>query len=103
MMKVTYSDKIKRSGNQFVMLEQITKRIEEVTGPYSEEVHVEWQRSEDDKNYILRLSAWNVSAATSLEPEELESSVHMRVRLYRLWGELLDAHIDKLLDRKSVV
>ena len=99
-MNIAYSDKAGqwREGN--ALLQQATTRLEEVLGQHADEVKAEWDRGEDAKGrivYTLRLSDWTGSVSASFTPEELQSPSHVRIRLYHLWGELLQVRSHKQL------
>ena len=96
MKKITYTDKAK-SSEGVAPLQKTTKLLDEVIGPAAE---AEWDRTEDATGrtlYTLRITDGAESASTSFEPDELQSFLHMRVRLYGLWGEVLQAQTHKLL------
>jgi hypothetical protein len=100
-MKVAYSEKARRS-NDFLRLEQATTLLEDVLGTPAGYVEAEWDQTEDTKGrtlYHLRLRD-PISAEVamgSFTPQDLAAPAHMRVRLLRLWGEMLQAHSHKLL------
>ena len=95
-MNVTYSDSAKENKEEFALLEQATKRLEEVRGHSDDLVTAEWDRRQDQHRqpvYTLRLSDWSGTVSASFTPEELRA----RVLLYRLLGKLLQARVDKQL------
>jgi len=103
-MIVTYSDKAKQCGEEYVLLQQATMLLEGVLGPSASLVTVEWDRREDSQGrilYPLRLSDWTGAVSASFAPDELRSPSHMRVRLYRLWGDLLQVRNHKLLQEMA--
>jgi hypothetical protein len=100
-MNVTYSDKAKQWGEGYVLLQQATKRLEEVLGSSAGQVKAEWDRTEDAKRriiYTLRLSDWTGSVSAAFTPDELQSPSLMRYRFVRLWGDLLQVRSHKQLE-----
>lgn len=100
-MNVLYTAKAKQWNEGTALLDQATRRLEEVLGPAADRVTAEWDRAEDQKGrlvYTLRISDWTGSATASFAPDELGSPTHMRVRLNRLWGDLLQARSHKQLE-----
>ena len=92
MKEVIYRDGIKQMGGLLGLAQQATSSLEDVLGPSAELVTAEWDRSEDVRGrslVLLRLSDFTGSATATFEPWELESATHMRSRLHRLWGDLL--------------
>jgi hypothetical protein len=64
----------------------------------------EWDQIEDNKGrplYTLRISDGEEVVTASFSPEELVSPTHMRVRLYRLWGDFLQIRNQKQLQALS--
>lgn len=82
-------------------IEAATDLLEEVLGPSRGLVSAEWDRGEDGQGrpvVILRLSDFTGSVSTSFAFEELSRPQHMRLRLYRLWGDLLQIRNTKQLE-----
>ena len=101
-VNVTYSENAKQTSEGLSLLEQATARLDEVLGQSASLVRKEWDRREDEKGrplFTLQISDWTGSAAASFSPHELKSPDHLRVRLYRLWGELLQGRVDKALQK----
>jgi hypothetical protein len=93
-MKATYTDHGRPWPEGAHALEQATGWLEEAIGSPSDRVTAVWDRTTDDKGrtlFDLRISDWTGAANARFEPNELQSPTHMRVRLYRLWGDLLQA------------
>jgi hypothetical protein len=100
-MNVTYTDKAKQGREGFTRLQGATNRLEEVVGPSSGRVKVEWDRTEDEKGqprYNLRISDEVGSASTSFAPDELVPSSSLLFRLTRVWDEVLRVRVHKYLD-----
>jgi hypothetical protein len=101
-MNVTYSDKARQWGEGYALLQQATTRLEEVAGPSADLVKVEWDRVEDAGGrslYTLTLSDWTGSVSADFTLDELQLPTHLRVRLYRLWGDLLQMRNHKELQQ----
>jgi hypothetical protein len=65
-------------------------------------MNVEWDQIKDEKGrplYTLRISDFDENVTASFSPEELASASHMRVRLYHLWGDFLQARNMKQLQK----
>ncbi len=91
-MKVEYSDKAKQWGEGFALLQQATKRLEEVVGPATAWVVAVWDRAEDARGrsvYTLRISDWEGAVSATFTPDELRSRTQDRYYWHRLWGDLL--------------
>jgi hypothetical protein len=91
-MNVVYDDRSKQVKEYFTLLQQATERLKDVLGPSSGLVKAKWDRIEDERGrslYSLTLSDFTGEAEARFAPDELQNSTHMRVRLYKLWGDLL--------------
>lgn len=100
-MKVIYSDKAQQGGEGNILLQEATKRLDEVIGPSADRVTAEWDRKDENGHplYTLRISDQTESATASLAPDELASPKHLRVRLYQLWDDVLQERSHKQLKR----
>jgi hypothetical protein len=99
-MKVTYSEKTKQPAASYSLLQQATGKLEEVVGRHSVTANADWDLTEDAKGrplYTLRVSDGSDSAKTSFAPDELTPSYFLQIRLYRLWGELLQSRTERQL------
>src|SRR4051812_29758053 len=93
-MNVVYHDRAKQGGEGYVLLQQATERLKEVLGGSADSVRVEWDQADDERGRVLctlTLRDHPDEAKARFAPDELTQPPHMRVRLYRLWGELLQA------------
>ncbi len=99
-MKMTFTDKTKQISDQFILLEQTKKQLEEVLGESSGLVEARWDRTEDARGrpiYVLQLKDSFGEVSGNFAPTELQSPNQIDFRLYRLWGDLLGAQTKKLL------
>lgn len=99
-MNMTFTDKTKQAAEQFILLEQTEKQLEEVLGESSELVEARWDRTEDARGrsvYVLSLKDSFGEVSGNFAPTELQSPNQIDFRLYRLWGDLLGAQTKKLL------
>lgn len=97
-MDLHYTDRAKQWGEGFVLIQQASKRLEEVLGSHSAEVKAEWDRIEDQTGrilYTLRISDWIGSVEVQLDLNDLTIPSVLRIRLYRLWGDLLKFRSDE--------
>ena len=88
---------MKQQREGYELLKQATQYLEEVIGPAAATAKAEWDRTTNDKGhklYTLRLSDWTGSVTASFTPEELKFLPYLRIRLYRLWGDLLQVRSD---------
>ena len=98
--KVTYSDRVKKSGEEYSTLEDATMRLEEVLGPSTPYVMIAWDRDEGAgkrQAYTLRVSDWTSEVSKTFTPEELRSNAGDLYGWRSLWGDLLEARSDKQL------
>ena len=101
-MNVIYSEKAKQWGEGRELLEQATQQLEDVLGPAAGGVKAEWDREEDAKGcpvYTLSLADREESASASFTPDELQSSHHLRYRLYSLWDDVLKLRVHRSLEK----
>jgi hypothetical protein len=74
-------------------VEQASNLLADILGPHSSQlVKATWSRVQDHQGrtlYRLTIRDFTGEVATDFAPDELENPPHMRVRLYRLWGDLL--------------
>ena len=92
-MDLQYSDNA-RTGEFFPLLRQASTRLEDLLGPSAGTTRAEWDLTPDAEGrplYTLRVSGLKESAAAQFAPDELADSPHLRHRLTRLWGDMLQA------------
>jgi hypothetical protein len=97
-MNVKYATNAQQWGQGYTLIQQATRRLEEILGPSAALVSVEWECVVDKTGRSLyRLTLQDVTGPVSTEfaPEELMNPMHMHVRLYRLWGDLLQKQSDE--------
>ena len=97
-LEVRYS--LGLTGSRLPRLEQVSEILAEAIGPESSPfVEADWKVVTDPRGRELyRLSIVDPHGgpvSTDFTPEELEIPLHMYVRLYRLWGDLLKIRSDK--------
>ena len=92
-MDVHYSSEARQCPEELTLLEQAAALLTDILGPQSSEhVKAEWHRLQDHKGrtlYRLTIRDFTGQVSTDFAPDELQNPLHMRVRLYRLWGDLL--------------
>lgn len=99
-MRVIYHDRAKQWGEGYALLQQATKRLEEIVGHSEDLVTAEWDRTQDAQGrvvFTLRLADWSGWVTAVFAPEELESASHLRSRFYSLLGDLLQIRSTKQL------
>ena len=105
-MNVTYSDRSQQVGEYRALLQQATERLEDILGPSAALVNVQWDRIEDSRGrslYRLTIKDFTGEASTDFAPEELQNPTHMHVRLYRLWGDLLQVRSNKQHEKVQAI
>lgn len=97
-MNVKYAANAQQGEEGYSLIQQATRRLEEILGPSAELATAEWDRVADKMSrslYRLTLKDFTGQVSTEFAPEELRNSLHMHVRLYRLWGDLLQHRSDE--------
>lgn len=82
-------------------VESVTTLLDEVLGNSRGLVSAEWDIGEDRQGrpvFTLKLSDLTGAVTGTFAPDELANSQHMKTRLYRLWGNLLQIRITKQLE-----
>jgi hypothetical protein len=101
-MNVTYNEGVDQVSESNTLLQQATQCLEEVLGPSSGQVNVDWALTKDAKGravYTLRLSDQSGSVTDQFGPDELRCGRPLRYRLNRLWGDLLQERSHQQLRR----
>jgi hypothetical protein len=96
-MNVIYLPAATQWGEGRVLIEQATRRLEEIMRPEAALATVTWDRVEDSQKrsfYQLKVKYFTWEATALFTPEQLQDHAHMHVRLYRLWGDLLQMRND---------
>lgn len=95
-MDVHYSLEVPQGadGSLLEHLEQASTLLAAILGPQSSQVvKAKWNRVQDHQGRTLdRLTIWDFTGevSTDFAPNELQNPLHMRFRLARLWGDLLE-------------
>lgn len=82
-------------------VEAATKLLDDVLGSSRGLVSVDWNLGEDGQGrpvLTLKLSDFTGTVTGSFAPGELENPQHMKTRLFRLWGDLLQIRNSKQLE-----
>lgn len=92
-MEIKYSPEVQQWVEGMPRLQQASNLLAEILGPQSSQlVTGDWRRLQDAKGrivYRLTIRDFAGEAFTEFAPDELENPLHMKVRMYRLWGDLL--------------
>lgn len=92
-MKVDYSPELRQLGDWNVLLEEASALLADVLGPQSSQlVKAEWTCVRDQRSrelYRLTIRDHTGEVSTDFAPDELQNQLHMKYRLHRLWGDLL--------------
>jgi len=100
-IKVEYSENSKRSNAIPALLQQATKRLEEVLGPSAAWVMVRWDQHGNGNgrsHFTLWISDWTGEVSSSFSSEELRSYSQERYPWLRIWGDLLQVRSHKQLE-----
>jgi hypothetical protein len=96
-MNVNNSDRAKQGKEGFALLQEVTKRLEEMVRKSIAKVTADWDRVEDEKGhslYTLRISDGTHSAQTQFTLAQLKFTVYWEGWLFRIWDELLAKRSD---------
>jgi hypothetical protein len=97
-MDVRYSPEVKQSADGLTLLERASTLLAEILGPQSSEmVKAEWNRVQDHQGrtlYRLTIRDHTGEVSTDFTPADLQNPMHLKYRLYRLWGDLLQIRND---------
>jgi hypothetical protein len=92
-MDVQYSPEAKQWADGLTLFEQASTLLAEILGPQSSQlVKAEWNCVQDHQGrtlYRLTIRDNTGEVSTDFTPDELQNPQHLRFRLYRLWGDLL--------------
>jgi hypothetical protein len=92
-MDVQYSPEARQWADGLTLFEQASTLLAEILGPQSSQlVKAEWNGVQDHQGrtlYRLTIRDNTGEVSTDFAPGELQNPLHMRFRLYRLWGDLL--------------
>jgi hypothetical protein len=100
-MNIKYTDRIKQWDDGYTLTQHATNRLAEVLGNSAAVVTGEWDSIEDERGrtlLTLRLKDHTGQVFGKFAPEELRSPAQTSFRLYRLWGDLLQARSMKQLE-----
>jgi hypothetical protein len=92
-MDISYSPEVRQQADAMVFLQKASALLEDTLGPQSSQlVKGEWSCLQDRKGrtlYRLTIRDFTGEASTDFSTDELQNLLHMKFRLYRLWGDLL--------------
>ena len=94
-------NKIDREAGLRNQVESATNLLDEVLGTSRELVSVDWDLGEDGDGrpvLTLKLSDFTGTVTGTFATDELAKTQHMKGRLFKLWGDLLQIRNTKLLE-----
>lgn len=98
-MDVQYSPEARQGADVLTLLEQASTLLPQILGPQSSQiVKAEWDRVQDHKGRtVYRLTIGDITGKvfTDFTPADLQNPMHLKYRLYRLWGDLLQIRNDQ--------
>lgn len=105
-MDVQYSSEARQSPDGF-LLEQASALLADVLGPQSSQlVKAEWNRVQDHQGrtlYRLTIRDFTGEVSTEFAPDDLQNRLHMKVRLSRLWGDLLQIRNNQQHEQVQII
>lgn len=92
LKEATFGDKLRDSGKLFFLARQASETLERLLRGSAGRVTAQWDKAEDAEGrpvVTLRLTDWTGSVTGLFSARELETPSLLRMRLHRLWGDLL--------------
>src|SRR5262249_8868221 len=100
-MNVIYHETTRQLGEDYLLLEKASKRLEEIAGRSAGQVSAEWGRANDDQGtavYTLKISDPYGVAHATFTPDLLRSPNRVTIELASLWGGILQKKSEKLIE-----
>ena len=105
-MDVQYSPEARQSS-EAMLLEQASTLLADILGPQSSQlVKAEWTCVQDHQGrtlYRLSIRDFTGEVSTDFAPDELQNPLHMRFRMYRLWGDVLQVRNNLLHQQVQIL
>ncbi len=104
-MDIAVSEQIEQWPEGLGLVQNATRRLEEILGSSSRLVSGRWDRTRDESGrdlIVLHLSDFNGRVTGQFAPDELRSPSQTAFRLYRLWGDLLHVGSRRMLEALAV-
>lgn len=101
-MDVKYTETLRQWGEGHTLVQQAQQRLERVLGASADVVKAEWDLTTDARGrplISLRLRDHTGNVQGLFAPDELRSEPQTNFRLYRLWGDLLQAKTANMLQQ----
>lgn len=93
IMELDYAPEIRNNAEELARLEPASTLLAEVMGPNSSQlVRAKWNRVQDSRGRnVYRLTIYDLTGEVSTDfvANDLRNEMHMKFRMYRLWGDLL--------------
>ncbi len=106
-MDVQYSPDARQSADGLTLLEQASTLLADILGPQSSQlVTAEWNRVQDHQGrtlYRLTIRDFTGAVSTDFAPDDLQNRLHMKVRLSRLWGDLLQVRNNQQHEQVQII
>jgi hypothetical protein len=106
-MDVKYSPEVRQWADGLQLLEQASTNLADMVGAReSNPLKAEWNSVQDRQGrtlYRLTIRDSTDEVSTDFAPDELRNSLHMRVRLPRLWGDLLQLRNDRQHEKVRII
>jgi hypothetical protein len=101
-MNMAYDDKLNQAAEDYPLLQQATRQLEEMLGPSAESVSAVWEGSRDAQDqplYKLTISDPTDEAQRTFTPIALRDPDLLRFNLGVLIGALMLAHLDRQVNK----
>lgn len=101
-MRSSIDPKIRADQTLHREVARATELLESEATPSSDEATADWTLTSDDRGrpvLTLTLSDFMGAVPARFAPDELGDEESLRVRLHRLWGDLLQVRTGKLIRR----
>jgi len=106
-MDVQFSPEIRQCAEGLTLVESASSLLAEILGPQSSQVvTAEWTVVKDRRGragYRLTIRDFTGEVSTDFATDELQNLLHLRFRLARLWGDLLQVRNDQQHQQVQII
>jgi hypothetical protein len=102
-LRFNYGEDLRKKPRELALAEAAARVLAELIGPGSREVTVDldWEEKDGHRPFVVILNDPAGMAVSRFETKELEPVRRLRVRLARLWGDLLQIRSQKLIQQSG--
>jgi hypothetical protein len=101
-MKINVPEEIRRNPALNSVVDRAIHILADEVGPSASLVQADWSMAKDERSQTvveLKLSDYTGSAQSRFVPEEMANLSLLRIRLHRLWEDLLQVRSGKQVER----